>query len=70
MSALETAMEELKTLDPSQLEEVVGHLRATRERAVSARLEAWRRTRASLSPEEADEMIKHIEESGERIDPA
>jgi hypothetical protein len=68
MSALEAAMEELKTLPPHKLAEAVSYLHSLRATTTEERLAAWKSTGGSLSNEEADELTRNIEESCERID--
>jgi len=68
MSALETAIEELKALPPNKLAEAVSYLHSLRETSNEERLAAWKSTGGSLGKEEADELERNIEESCERID--
>ncbi len=68
MSALEAAVEELKSLPPHKLAEAVSYLHSLRENSLEERLTAWKSTGGSFSPEEADELTRNINESCERID--
>ena len=49
-------MEELKTLPPHKLAEVVSYLHSLRETTLEERLAAWKSTGGSLSNEEVDEQ--------------
>ena len=68
MSALKAAMEELKTLPPHKLAEVVSYLHSLRETTLEERLAALKSTGGSLSNAEVNELTRNIEESCERID--
>jgi hypothetical protein len=68
MSALEAAVEELKTLPPHKLAEAVSYLHSLRETTTQERMAAWKSTGGSLTSEEADELARNIEECCERID--
>jgi len=60
MSALEIAVEELKTLPPDKLAEAVRYLHGLHEQSQAERLAALEQSGGSLSPEEADAMERAL----------
>ncbi len=68
MSPLENIVEDLKTLPPAKLEVAADFVQRLKRISDEERDAILTRTAGALSPEEADEMEKVIEEGCERID--
>jgi hypothetical protein len=68
VSPLENIVEDLKTLPPDRLELVADLVRRLTPVAEAERQAALDRTFGCLSPEEADELERVIEEGCEQID--
>ncbi|MBM3814955.1 MAG: hypothetical protein FJW20_25310 [Acidimicrobiia bacterium] len=67
MSPLENIVEILKTLPPDKLEMAAIYIRQLKPASQAVREAALARTFGCLSPEEADEMERVIEEGCEQI---
>ena len=67
VSNLETIVEDLKSLPPDSQEAVADFVRRLKPVSLAEREAALARTFGCLSPEEADEMEKVIEEGCEQI---
>ena len=67
MSRLETIVEELKSLPPDKLEAAADFIRRLRPVSQEERQAALDRTFGCLSPGEADELERVIEEGCEQI---
>ena len=68
MSPLENIFEDLKALSPDRLAMAANYIRQLKPISQAEREAALARTFGCLSPEEADEMEKAIEEGCEQID--
>ena len=68
VSKLEAIVEELKTLPPQRLEQAADYIHRLHAGSRLERKAALRRTAGSLTNEEADEMVRIIEEGCEQID--
>ena len=68
MSRLETIVEDLKSLPPDKLEAAADFIRRLKPVSHEEREAILARTFGSLSQEDADAMLKAIEEGCERID--
>jgi hypothetical protein len=68
VSPLENVVEDLKTLPPDRLEMAADFIRRLKPISQAEREAALARTFGCLSPEEADEMERVIEEGCERVD--
>ena len=67
VSNLETIVEDLKSLPPDSQEAVADFVRRLKPVSLAEREAALARTFGCLSPEEADEMEKVIEEGCEQV---
>ena len=67
MSPLDNIFEDLKTLPPDRLEIAASFIRRLKPISEAGREAALARTFGCLSPEEADEMERVVEEGCERI---
>ena len=67
MSPLESIFEDLKALPPDRLEMAANYIRRLKPIGEAERKAALARTFGCLSPEEADEMERVIEEGCEQI---
>ena len=67
VSPLENIVEDLKMLPPDRLEMVASYIRQLKPISQAEREAALARTFGCLSPEEADEMERVIEEGCEQI---
>jgi len=68
MSPLENIVEDLKSLPPDNLELVAEYIHRLKGISPEERHAILTRTFGSLSPEDADEIEKAIEEGCERVD--
>ncbi len=68
MSVLEAIMQDLKTLPPPKLEEVLGFVHRLREGERNERLRILRETSGALSGADADVVEKAIADGCEQID--
>ena len=68
VSKLETAVEDLKKLPPDRLDQAADYIRRLKTVSEDERQAILRRTSGSLSPEEAEELLRIIDEGCERID--
>jgi hypothetical protein len=68
VSSLENIVEDLKTLPPGKLEVAADFVHRLKQISQEERQAALARTAGCLSPEEADELNRVIEEGCERID--
>ena len=68
MSALETIVEELKTLPPSGLEAAAGYVRQLKLTSAADRRRALDRAFGCLSPAEGEELERAIQAHCERVD--
>ena len=68
MSPLETIVEDLKTLPPDRLEVAADFVHRLTRISEEERQAIFTRTAGALSPEEADELERVIEEGCEQID--
>jgi len=68
VSSLDAIIEDLKALPPERLEIAANYIRHLRPVSREERDAILARTSGALSPEEADEMDRVIEEGCERID--
>ena len=68
VSPLENIVEDLKMLPPDRLEMAASYIRRLKPISQAEREAALARTFGCLSPEEADEMERVIEEGCEQID--
>lgn len=68
VSPLENIVEDLKTLPPAKLEVAADFVHRLKRISDEERQAILTRTAGALSPEEADEMERAIEEGCERID--
>ncbi|MBI4460545.1 MAG: hypothetical protein HY648_10875 [Acidobacteria bacterium] len=68
MSPLENIVEELRSLPPEKLELVANYVHRLKGTSPGERQALLARTFGSLSPEDADEIEKAIEEGCERVD--
>jgi len=68
VSPLESIVEDLKTLPPARLEVAADIVHRLKRISEEERQAILTRTAGALSPEEADELKRRIEEGGERID--
>lgn len=68
MNSLETIVEDLKALPPGKLELAADYIQRLKRMSQEERQAVLQRTSGSLSPEEADELDKAIEEGCERVD--
>ena len=68
VSPLENIVEDLKTLPPDRLEMAANFIRLLKPGSQVEREAAIARTFGCLSPEEADEMERVIEEGCEQVD--
>jgi hypothetical protein len=68
VSRLETIVEDLKSLPPERLEAAADFIRRLKPVSHEERETILARTFGSLSQEDADAMLKGIEEGCERID--
>ncbi|MBZ5617904.1 MAG: hypothetical protein LAQ69_04105 [Acidobacteriia bacterium] len=68
MSALENIVEDLKALPPARLEVAADFVHRLKQISEEERQAIFTRTSGSLSPEEADELERVIEEGCERVD--
>ncbi len=69
MSQLEIVIEELKQLPPANVEQVAAFVHELRESRIASNRRAFADTAGCMSPEEADEFQRLIDEQCERIDP-
>lgn len=67
MSPLDNIVEDLRSLPPDRLEMAASFIRRLKPLSQEAREAALARTFGCLSPEEADEMERIIEEGCEQI---
>jgi hypothetical protein len=67
MSPIDAIVEELKSLPPERLEQAAAYIHRLRQASQAERLEALRATAGALTPAEADDWTKAIEDC-ERID--
>jgi hypothetical protein len=67
MSPIDAIVEELKVLPPERLEEAAAYIHRLRQASQAERIEALRATAGALTPAEADNWAKAIEDC-ERID--
>lgn len=67
VSPLENIVEDLKTLPPDRLEMAASYIRRLKPISQTEREAALARTFGCLSPEEADELERVIEEGCEQI---
>ena len=67
VSPLESIVEDLKTLPPDRLEMAASYIRRLKPASQAEREAALARTFGCLSPQEADEMERVIEEGCEQI---
>jgi hypothetical protein len=67
VSPLENIVEDLKTLPPDRLEMAASYIRRLKPISQAEREAALARTFGCLSPEEADELERVIEEGCEQI---
>jgi hypothetical protein len=67
MSALESIVEDLKSLPPPKLQMAAEYIQRLKGPTQAERQAALARTFGCLSPEEADEMERVIEEGCEQI---
>ena len=68
MSQLENIVEDLKTLPPERLEAAADFVQRLKRISEEERQAIFTRTAGALSPEEADELERVIEEGCEQID--
>jgi hypothetical protein len=68
VTSLEQIVEVLKTLPPAELEEAADFVNRLQQSTGEARRAALARTAGKLSPSEAEEMERVIEEACERVD--
>ena len=68
MTALESIVEELKTLPSSKLEEAAGFIHSLKTLSIKERKATLQRLRGTMSNEDAAEMTRIIEEGCEQID--
>lgn len=68
MSKLEEIVEDLKTLQPSQLDSAADYIHRLRTISAAERAAIIRRTAGSLTPQQGDELARIIEEGCEQID--
>ncbi len=68
VSTLDTIIKELKSLPPPKLQQVAGFIQRLKPISQEERQTILARTAGCLSPEEADELERVIEEGCERID--
>ena len=68
MSRLEAIVEDLKSLSPAKLEAAANFVHRLKQISEEERQAILARTAGALSPEEADELNRVIEEGCERID--
>jgi hypothetical protein len=62
MSAIEAAVEVVKTLPPDKLAEAVTYLQGLRNESLTERVAIAKRLGGSLSPEESDKMERALAE--------
>lgn len=62
MSSLESIMMELKALPPAQLEQAASYIRRLRRTVQPEPVSAFRQTAGTITPEEADEWLRAIED--------
>jgi hypothetical protein len=67
MSSIEAIVEELKVLPPDRLEEAAAFIHRLHEMSQAERIAVLRATAGTLTPAEADDWAKAIEDC-ERID--
>ena len=68
MSKLEPIMEELKSLPPAKLEAAASYIHRLKETSEFERRTALEKTAGGLTPAEADEIARIIEDGCERVD--
>ena len=68
MSRLETILADLRSLPPGKLELAADYIERLKRISQEEKQAVLARTSGSLSPEDADQMEKAIEEGCERID--
>jgi hypothetical protein len=68
VSPLENIVEDLKTLPPARLEVAADFVHRLKQIGEEERQAILTRTAGALSPEEADELARIIEEGCEKID--
>lgn len=68
MSRLEAIVEDLKSLPPAKLEAAADYVHRLKRISEEERRAILSRTAGALSPEDADELERVIEEGCERID--
>ena len=68
MSSLETIVEDLRSLPPGKLDLAADYIQRLKRISQEERQAVLKRTSGSLSPEEANELEKAIEEGCERVD--
>ena len=69
MSQLEMVIEELKQLPQANVQQVAAFVHELHESRVARNRRAFADTAGCMSPEEADEFQRVIDENCERIDP-
>jgi len=68
VSSLETIVEDLRSLPPGKLDLAADYIQRLKRISQEERQAVLKRTSGSLSPEEANELEKAIEEGCERVD--
>jgi len=68
MSEIELIVEELKTLPPAKVTEAAGYIHHLKAVSETERRAALEKTAGALSPAEADEMARLIEDGCEQME--
>lgn len=68
MTALESIIEELKTLPNGKLEEAASYIHILKSRSADEHKVTLKRLRGSLSDQDASELTQIIEEGCEKVD--
>jgi len=68
MSKLEPIVEELKTLPAAKLADAANYIHRLKETSTAERRAALGSTAGTLTPDEADELARIIEEGCEQVD--
>jgi hypothetical protein len=62
MSSIDAIVQELKILPPERLEEAAAYIHRLRQASQAERIEALRSTAGAITPAEADDWAKAIED--------